>query len=861
MIPAEITITGNKCDSFVFDLMVDGFVRPTTVHISTSDVQTSQSTTAEQTLNTEVLPNSFATIQTTFDDTGTTIQVAEPQVLPPFQPLPDQSPTEMLSRMVDVLPFSWDTSTDFSDTTPAFSFDPFHILCSDPFLQSVLEKFYYFKADVEMHFRVNTNSFYGGALMVTTFPGTANSSYQNFVQARSWRPKIVLSAQKQDTVIVTMPWVRPERFITLSDILVGGLIPWKVNVDIIAPLVFSTTIESTTVNVNVSCRFVNARVTWPIHVASPSRPEYIIPDKLSRTKKTIEGSRFELQSGRQTGFTTTQMKQPAMPKTRALISSTIGGPAQTAASGGSQIAKTVESTVSDVVGTVVSPIAGIVQGLQPLLGIGAELGGLAALFDKPNNVDPPTRVVPVTGANMATCDQKDQSLPLTLYSTAYLSTDQRALPEGGPWTLARIAMTPTLHSRYQFKNDQRKVYIPYQAPGTPFSVLSATHKYWRGSVRYKLMFFCPSFVSARFLLVYTPTGITSADIITNTLSRVVDCRGDTSVEFTIPYVNQTDFQEFGADIGVVQVTLYSDIVGPDPTVDPVITMVVFSAAGPDCQFSQPTSVQDTGYDYPNIILDSRPAVRTPRRQPVERRIPEDMEYGERFQNAYKLQTDVDLAFRETMLPFVDGCKYMTDECLVRPETTRLATDIMKRYQSTTKNPNSSTVGERFYVAYLPNSGTCGAIFARMFMFWRGGIRFKTVVVQSGPAFSQPLGTIQGPPPATAFYLGGSAGFITGVANGGMDTSVPWPDLIPYKDIYTAPVDEISTYLLLPGDATTLFYTYTAVGDDYSVGMLVPPDNLPDDPRPSLLRHTPKKKSLPVRFRPPPSEKKASGLGS
>jgi hypothetical protein len=795
-------------------------------NLSTSDTSESQSVLAEQTLNTEIQPNSFATINTTFSDTGTVTQTSEPSFLKPYAPLPDQSPTDMLSRMVDVLPFNWAIADPVSLTVPKFNFDVFNILCSDPFLASVLNKFYYFRADVEIHFRLNTNSFYGGALMITTFPGEANTAIENFVQARSWRPKMVLSAQKQDTVIITMPWYQPERFLTVNDILIGGVVPWKVNVDILAPLVCSSPSAPDNVNVNVSLRFVNAKVVWPIHVASPRVPTYRavdVPRPRYRTEKFTGNA--ALQSGKSQGFMTTKMKNPGMPRTTALLSKTVGGPAQSAVSSVNSTAREVESTVSDGISTVLSPITGVIQGLQPLLGIGAELGGLLSMFDKPNIPDKVTRIVQTTGANMATCDVPDQSLPLTLYTPSYLSVDQRTVPEGGPWSLARVACTPALHCAYEFKNSQPSAIVPFMALGTPFSVVAATHRFWRGSVRMRLMFFCPSFYSARVLLVFTPSAITSADIITNTLSRVVDIRGDTVEDFTLPYVNQTDFQKFGADIGVLQVSLYTEIICNDTTVDPVINMVVFSAAGPDCQFYSPIPTQDVGYDYPNLVTSDQPSRR---RKPL---------------HVAQFQSDVDKAFTETMLPFVKDCQYMTDECFVAPETTSLVTDIMKRY-TTVPIYSTNTVGVLFRHGYFPAAGSCAATYARMFNYWRGGFRLKLAVQQAG--FSQLNSVYIDDGNSTKYNLGGTAGFVTGSVEGGMDVSVPWTEVVPFYDINT-----YSTTLTCVNNYTspdTTNYFYTAIGDDFVIGMLVPPDNLPDNPAPPQVRvRNQPKRLLPLRY--------------
>jgi len=412
--------------------------------------------------------------------------------------------------------------------------------------------------------------------------------------------------------------------------------------------------------------------------------------------------------------------------------------------------------------------------------------------------------MPMTGANMASVDMHDQSLPLTLYEKSYTSVDPAGLPDGGPWSLLDVCMRPALHSAYHFTPTNDIAYIPYIAMGTPVSYLQFLHQWWRGSMRMQLHFFASAFTSARFLIVWTPTISESNQSLTDTISQVVDVRGDTVVSFTLPYLSETDYlpltiggSSTPASVGTLQVSLYNDIVTADNTTDPVVDLVVFSATDADFQFHTPVIPQATAdypfvYSYPNVTVPA---------------------FAARAKSSVQEQCDIRAEFKASFPPIVAGCSHYADNSYVATENPRMILDYMKRYQSVL--PNSSAVATAVLPGqYAPESTTIGAWLVPLFGYWRGGLRYKVVNNETPTMMAARFGDTS----TDAYFASGTACLIQTNPANVLDFSAPWTDLLPFRvqgsvNTIQWPVDVPS-----PDDC----YYYVAVRDDYSVGFLIPP---------------------------------------
>jgi len=407
-------------------------------------------------------------------------------------------------------------------------------------------------------------------------------------------------------------------------------------------------------------------------------------------------------------------------------------------------------------------------------------------------------------------DSKDQSLPLTMYRTSYLASDFDLLPDGKAWTINDIATRPALHSAFTFNSSFTSASVPYLADGTPFAVMARLHTTYRGSQRMQFRFYCSSFVSARFLITIAPIGVTATHL-SNNLSRMIDVKGDTVINVTFPMIYFTDmlrgcnslFQPY-----TIFISLYNDIISADVTTDPNIDLVVFSAAGPDAQFSYP---MPGTWDYS---------------YPTSTRVRSHLKVTQ--------QTDIVTEFDTPFAPFVEGASYLTDQKCVTSETSLLVTDLLKRYATAAIDP-PTTRNWQLPAVFTPNNTSLQHIFYSMFAFSRGGIRYKLVYPPQTGRYQTAFkgigsGTIAG---ATSdFSMMGNAGMLWDESQAESDVSVPYVSIYPYDSVANI-VSDAGSHLYPPFIQTMVMSTstnlsttgvllYTAVRDDYQLGFLLPP---------------------------------------
>jgi len=459
-------------------------------------------------------------------------------------------------------------------------------------------------------------------------------------------------------------------------------------------------------------------------------------------------------------------------------------------------------------GDTASSVTGILDELQPLISLAA------MCFDKPEISEPITRVVIQPSVNMACSDTHTQSMPLTLYKSSYLSTAQSYVPDGGPWTWADIAMRPALHAVALMSNSFTQTSLPIIATGTPLHWAICCHEFWRSSVRFSLKFYCSSFTAGRFLLVFVPPGQTSADDINGTVSKNIYIKGDTSVEFTIPYIAPTDFlptvgisdlpnSSGFIGFGRLDLSLYSPIVTTDASQTPIIQVVIWSAAAPDCQFSMPfcgTNFTYTNFSGTDIVQ----------------------------------QCNIVEEFQATFPPFVSGCAYLTDDHYVQSELVNRPLDVCKRFQ------NSSTIttsdGANLGLDYAPVADTLGWQISSAFLFRRGGMMYKMV----------PFANKMDPDPSTGYQIAywesqnaatksvqiayGQPCIAQSTSEMTLDVAMPW--ICPYPYCFfnspTLGTGDFTTEQHInytPPPATTSTHVvniFTAVRDDFEFGYLIPP---------------------------------------
>jgi len=743
---------------------------------------------AEQSLNDDVVPTSTSTINSTLDDTGTVTSAQDlPAMVKIIYPLPDQTPQEMLCRLFEFDAFPWAVADGQSTTTPFKTWDPYDWLLTRPFVSQIVQFFKYFRADVELSFRMNTNQFYAGALMFTATP-SITATTQAYIQARSWLKPKLLSAQQQDTLVLQLPWPCPERFLDPTDITTGHRVIWLVMGDVLSPLQTNSPTAADSLLVSVQVRFQNVQLVWPYAVGAPE-------------------SRIVRQSGKAQKATRPRIRAAKGSRKAIYTPSSTSQPLAQAVSPPPPSFMNLPTVITDTIGSLGTTVQSLFSTVQPLM---PDITALLGMLDKPEIEEAVTRVFPTGAANCCVVDRNDQSLPLTLYTGSYVNIDHETMPGGQPWKIVDIANRPCLHSYCAFTASNNAYIFPYIANGTPFDFCKHLHRLWRGSVRMQLRFYCSSFVSCRFLLVYSPGSSTSDQSLANNVTRVIDVKGDTVVSFTLPYVFQTDLAytgAFGGDpfdlVGTLQVSIYTQIISTDTTTDPRIDMVVFSAATADCQFSYPVMPEPIVYStWPNatpVVLSKGRIVR---------------------------QADISDDFGVEFSPFIEGCTYLTDNKNSTSETSVYVTDLMKRYQSANYLVQGTT-GIFVDRDYFPNPGTIARVLFNTFAFWRGGFRIKVVTPTPSTTGSsaQPMYGVRmndGSSPGS-YYLGGGAGLVSADVSAEVDFTIPWIRTVPFDYIVSLLTPGHNSYVVDCFANLDSVHVYTAVRDDFQLGFLIPSD--------------------------------------
>jgi len=709
-----------------------------------------------------------------------------------------------MERLFELGSFTWSTTSTITPA-PFQSFYPFSLLYAQPIITEILSYYTYIKCDMELQFRMQTTQFYQGSLMFTAVPFdfTFNNPLNSSVYARSWQRPIVLSAQCEDSVVIKLPWLRPTRFerpVDLDDPL-GSFQPWSVMVDILTPLRVASSGAPDSVSVQITGRFINPHLIWP--VPPPSSLKKLAPVKQSG--KTTE----RIAPARGTAQKVHVPKSASHPVDEA--KSVIGTQSTTAA------------------GTVVSTIAGVSDSIMSVLDSISPLAELAGLFlDKPQMPDESARMFIAPATNFVASDVRDQAYSLSLYKTAYLGTASNTLPESSDVSWLAIAMRPAL----QFTD-----YIGNSSPNnirdhashpvtTPFGWAISSHLLWRGSIRYHINFYASTFVSGRILIVYSPPTSSAVTTINNTISKLVSIKGDTTVEFTIPFVSKTDFQTLGNPnisgdfygTGVLTFSVYGTITSSDSSTDALIDFAAWSAAAPDAQFVQPLCSDQ--YQLAPVAFEVRK------------------------------QADIVQAFSKTFPPYVDGCEYLTDTGYVAAEISRSPMDVLKRYQIFGANlaTNSPLPGN-----YVPQSGTIGAQIRTAFLFQRGGVNYKVFPnLPTATDYVDPANVAAAKwtvDPTWQFYNGnfnnnnasGLPYLTVGQSDSEIDLSVPYTNIYPF--IYTIPSvnpSNVPSQLIVTprsnpnswdaGPPISPVYitgmdVYTCVRDDYMMGWLLAPTPL------------------------------------
>jgi hypothetical protein len=710
----------------------------------------------------------------------------------------------LLERMVALPSVNWTVG----DTTVGLAnIDVVDTLKNYARNQAILNLYQFFRTDVEVTVKLNTNQFYSGALMLTLVPVTKTTG--NFLAERAVMDPTVISASSAESVVKTWKWSWPYPWRGLwgqDDDGSAQFHQLTLFIDGLFPLTVSQEGMPSVLTIQIWARFKNMVLMYPFE----------IPPGMRRLKASSYGHVFRqgvkrIDDGEKETEAQSGLPRPkvAVPKTR----SPAQHPSQDAGSSLGSLATELVDTVTSVPARVIDGAVGAISGIVDS-GLGALLG---SFLDKPDQVDEPGCMIIEQSKDLYACDIPDSNVCLSLNKARYVDPSVDRMPLSKNWTLQDYAKIPGLRALVKFTSatgHTSVVFSPIQGTTiadqlrTPLDYACMCSLLQRGSIRMMLQFFTSSFVSARFSvqLMRTDTDLPGFDDdYSYGLSKVVNVKGDTVDYITLPWLNPAWWAD--GDTRSVQISLISDIATTDTTTTPSIYMAVWVAAGDDFQFQFP--VVPTATTWPGVHIT-------------------------------EAQASIGKMFQAEFPPIVDNVVYDTDEGFSSGETIGYMTDVAKRYSSFSQVTGNTELNPLLFNAnvldshpnyanttdYALSVGIRATFFGAMrecFLFRSGGYRYRR--------YRTPMGSVvftvndaQGHPLTSTLYCQ--------PFDGTCRITVPQVSTRPYTmfdDWSQAPGGMPQACLSLNGNilsADSNIY-FLAARDDVQFGYPILPSGVPD----------------------------------
>lgn len=489
------------------------------------------------------------------------VQVASASVLRienQINPFPDQTPTQVLTRQYKLLDMTI-TPTPFN-----VAIDICELLRSQVAVTGALTTFDYIRFGIEIQVKINGTPYHQGCMGLcyeNDSPGTTVSAWWN----SAFNP-IYLDYSTTDTATIVGHWTSQQYYYSADNV-------WsphgKLKVNSIVPI-DNTGGGSTTIRATIYARLIDVRVA---------------------------------------GF-----KNPPVFRTQS--ASTASFP--------EQVRKTKENTLA---GPISAALDGLLEPVNAVVGVADSIGKLFGVMDKPTLLSQPYKSMFDPGMELSAGTGSSITNQLSLYPGEALK--MRVMSEGthnSDMSVVELAMIPMIHDTYSFTAiaSSRDIGVHpaflgsynYNALTTTIypdflMMVAATHRYWRGSIKYLMKFFTNAFTTARmrisYIWAYNETALETGG---NFPSQIVEIKGSTQVELNIPYLYYVTYREYlpslnyqlSPKITVECISLPSTGQGSDPHID----MVVWRAAGEDFQVSAPVSAQYSNGQVTSFVAQTAP---------------------------------------------------------------------------------------------------------------------------------------------------------------------------------------------------------------------------------------------------------------
>lgn len=696
---------------------------------------------------------------TTFTETESELD-QKPKVVPEFiyrmfsNPYPDQTPKEILERNYKVASYNWG---------PAFTYATLNFpqaLLNQPTIINVLKPFERMRAGAKFEVRINSSAFHMGTIMISYIPNHVGNKHfgtsivPNTVIKNSGNRPVILSASTQDAATIVLPWVNPYNYFKLQG-TVGSEIA-QVRIAVLNPLLATSETVSDTVEIQVYAAFTDVEVAY--YVQAQSGRNKFVKESIAKSKEGL-----------------TVIKDTA------------------------HAANGILDAVP-IVGDVISSI-----------------GSFFGLMDKPVNVAAAQAVYREFAPDLCSGEGLSVGRELSLIPLSFCGDKSKMMGDDNPgMEILKIISTPMLRKVFTFTNVNKSFdfacHIQDSLDYTEddyLAFMARQFEFWRGSFKYMLLFRTSTFISARFRITVLYAPLIDVNRVGDTVTNIVDVKGDTNYKFTVPFLWDTMYRRFNDVTATtayprIQISLVSTIIGPSLQTNPVVYCNVFRSAGPDFVLKQ--------------LVCPRPYPTLDEIVPKKRK-------------KVQAQLDVCSEFKHHFNPILEGSKYIYDQDCVIPEKIQSVRQIIKRFAPQAANGIAGT--------FPITGGTINGSYYYMgavYKYWSGSrrIKFRFDSTQAvGPTTVWPtvvMGNNSGPGFGASTNIANGAQLTNLAQFGGwpmLSAEIPWYCTIPY-----APVDGTTITRYDAGDIPQDYITttlpnntekYISAGDDFQYCYLISPD--------------------------------------
>lgn len=715
-------------------------------------VRAQMSTTADMKI--ENTSASEATIQTTtFVDQSyqDNTKVETPSFISPaikdLDPYPPQGMDTVLTRPYVIDETTWSSNDALG--ARLIIIDPLIGLYAIPNIQEKLNRFQFLQAAVKFVIKLNTTRMNSGKLQINWAPhhkyDAVNSNiYQNIYIASNLNTHI-LSANTAQTVEFVIPCVMPIAYWNMKDSpssnkgMFGSVCFW-----VLAPLTQTGATGIVTTIVTTYANFVEPKLMGlglrndVMLLSSVKKLSNYTKENKNKQKPKVIGQSFikDLTTeGIEPNPGPTQ-KQEGRVRSQKNSIADLGTATQ-------------EIGYSLLKKNFLGPLTEMADSMLGSLG-----ESLFALFlDKPTSTQAPTKIVPRPITSFAHADGLDGCEKLSMHPENRVSTDTSLYCS--PYNYSNFLeykLLPALISLGYFDKNTAvgyKIIEQALAPtivhntaiggGQQFDMthlanLASYFALYRGGIKIKILYSCSSFTTCRLRHTHLPDPTFTASIVRNeegdTVNKVLDIVGDTTIELTIPYLNQSQWAEvlppdvanfnpvtnWEGYIGQFIVTVVNPVLNASELGSSRVYWAMYISGAEDFQVARPTNLWETYED--NTTSPSLPVVEAQNGK-------EEEVIDVRAQMSIVTdQTDMRAAFRKPFETMVPANTTIPTGLQMGEEITSFL-QLLRRYcflesvigSSSSIRPYDIAVGQidKFHRIL------------RTFFFNRGGIRFKSRV--------------------------------------------------------------------------------------------------------------------------------------